>query len=119
MALGTAGQQFIIDNRPGAGTNIGTEAALRAPADGYTLLIAGPPSAINATLYEKLNFNFIRDITPVASVLRAPFVMLVNPSLPARTVPEFIAYAKATPGKISMASAGVGRVRTQPGSCSK
>src|SRR3954452_22170944 len=102
------GQQFIIDNRPGAGTNIGTEAAVRAPADGYTLLIAGPPSAINATLYEKLNFNFIRDTVPVASVLRAPFVMEVNPSLPAKTVPELIAYAKANPGKISMASAGTG-----------
>ena len=102
------GQQFIIDNRPGAGTNIGTEAAVRAPADGYTLLIAAPPSAINATLYEKLNFNFIRDTAPVASVLRAPFVMEVNPSLPAKTVPELIAYAKANPGKINMASAGIG-----------
>jgi tripartite-type tricarboxylate transporter receptor subunit TctC len=102
------GQQFIVDNRPGAGTNIGTEAAVRAPADGYTLLIAAPPSAINATLYEKLNFNFIRDTIPVASVLRAPFVMEVNPSLPARTVPELIAYARANPGKINMASAGIG-----------
>src|SRR5262245_28530795 len=102
------GQQFIIDNRPGAGTNIGTEAVVRAPADGYTLLIAAPPSAINATLYEKLNFNFLRDTVPVASVLRAPFVMEINPSLPAKTVPEFIAYAKANPSKISMASAGVG-----------
>jgi tripartite-type tricarboxylate transporter receptor subunit TctC len=102
------GQQFIIDNRAGAGTNIGTETAVRAPADGYTLLIAAPPSAINATLYEKLNFNFIRDTIPVASVLRAPFVMEINPSLPVKTVPDFIAYAKANPGKISMASAGVG-----------
>jgi tripartite-type tricarboxylate transporter receptor subunit TctC len=102
------GQQFIIDNRPGAGTNIGTEAAVRAPADGYTLLIAAPPSAINATLYDKLNFNFIRDTIPVASVLRAPFIMEVNPSLPVKTIPEFIAYAKANPSKISMASAGVG-----------
>jgi tripartite-type tricarboxylate transporter receptor subunit TctC len=102
------GQQFIIDNRPGAGTNIGTEAVVRAPADGYTLLIAAPPSAINATLYEKLNFNFIRDTVPVASVLRAPFVMVINPLFPAKTVPELIAYAKANPGKISMASAGVG-----------
>jgi tripartite-type tricarboxylate transporter receptor subunit TctC len=102
------GQPFIVDNRPGAGTNIGTEAVVRAPADGYTLLIVAPPSAINATLYEKLNFNFMRDIAPVAGVLRAPFVMEVNPSLPAKTVPEFIAYAKANPGRISMASAGVG-----------
>jgi tripartite-type tricarboxylate transporter receptor subunit TctC len=102
------GQQFFIDNRPGAGTNIGTEAVVRAPADGYTLLIAAPPSAVNATLYQKLNFNFIRDTVPVASVLRAPFVMETNPSLPAKTVPELIAYAKANPGKISMASAGVG-----------
>jgi tripartite-type tricarboxylate transporter receptor subunit TctC len=102
------GQPFIIDNRPGAGTNIGTEAVVRAPADGYTLLIVAPPSAINATLYEKLNFNFIRDIAPVAGVIRAAFVMVVNTSLPAKTVPEFIAYAKANPGKISMASAGIG-----------
>jgi tripartite-type tricarboxylate transporter receptor subunit TctC len=102
------GQQFIVDNRPGAGTNIGTEAAVRAPADGYTLLIAVPPSAINATLYEKMNFNFLRDLIPIASVLRAPLVIEINPSLSAKTVPEFIAYAKANPGKISMASAGVG-----------
>jgi tripartite-type tricarboxylate transporter receptor subunit TctC len=102
------GQQFIIENRPGAGTNIGTEAVVRAAADGYTLLLASPPAAINATLYEKLNFNFIRDIAPVAGVIRAPFVMEINPSVPAKTVPEFIAYAKANPGKVSMASAGVG-----------
>ena|SRR5262245_8767185 len=102
------GQQFLIENRPGAGTNIGTEAVVRAPADGYTLLLASPPAAINAALYEKLNFNFIRDIAPVASVIRAPFVMEVNPSVPAKTAPEFIAYAKRNPGKISMASAGVG-----------
>src|SRR5258705_7393719 len=102
------GQQFIIDNRPGAGTNIGTDVAVRSPADGYTLLIAAPPSAINATLYDKLNFNFIRDTIPVASVLRAPFIMEVNPSVPAKTVPEFMAYARANPGKISMASAGIG-----------
>ena len=102
------GQPFFIENRPGAGTNIGTEAVVRAPADGYTLLLASPPSAINATLYEKLNFVFLRDITPVAGVIRAPFVFEVNPSVPAKTVPEFIAYAKANPGKISMASAGIG-----------
>src|SRR5215510_10043026 len=102
------GQPFIIENRPGAGTNIGTEAVARAPADGYTLLLASPPSAINATLYDKLNFVFLRDIAPVAGVIRAPFVLEVNPSVPAKTVPEFIAYAKANPGKISMASAGIG-----------
>jgi tripartite-type tricarboxylate transporter receptor subunit TctC len=102
------GQPFIIENRPGAGTNIGTEAVVRAPADGYTLLLASPPSTINATLYDKLNFVFLRDIAPVAGVIRAPFVLEVNPSVPAKTVPEFIAYAKANPGKISMASAGIG-----------
>jgi tripartite-type tricarboxylate transporter receptor subunit TctC len=102
------GQPFIIENRPGAGTNIGTEAVVRAPADGYMLLLASPPAAINATLYEKLNFNFIRDIAPVAGVIRAPYVMEVNPSVPAKTVAEFIAYAKGNPGRISTASAGVG-----------
>jgi tripartite-type tricarboxylate transporter receptor subunit TctC len=102
------GQQFVIENRPGAGTNIGTEAVVRAQADGYTLLLASPPAAINATLYEKLDFNFIRDLAPVAGVIRAPFVMEINPSVPAKTVPEFIAYAKSNPGKISMASSGVG-----------
>jgi tripartite-type tricarboxylate transporter receptor subunit TctC len=102
------GEPFIIENRPGAGTNVGTEAVVRAPADGYTLLLASPPSAINATLYERLNFNFIRDIAPVAAVIRAPFVMELNPSVSAKTVPEFIAYAKGNPGKISMASAGIG-----------
>jgi tripartite-type tricarboxylate transporter receptor subunit TctC len=98
----------ILVHRPGAGTNIGTEAVARAPADGYTLLLASPPSAINATLYAKLNFVFLRDIAPIAGVIRAPFVLEVNPSVPAKTVPEFIAYAKANPGKISMASAGIG-----------
>jgi tripartite-type tricarboxylate transporter receptor subunit TctC len=102
------GQQFVIDNRPGGGGNIGTEAVVRAPADGYTLLIVGAWNAINATLYDKLNFNFLRDIAPVASVIRSANVMVVNPSVPAKTAPEFIAYAKANPGKISMASAGIG-----------
>jgi tripartite-type tricarboxylate transporter receptor subunit TctC len=102
------GQQFVIENRPGGGTNIATEAVVRAPADGYTLLLVAPPNAINATLYEKLNFNFIRDIAPVASIGRVPLVMVVNPSVPAKTVPEFIAFAKANPGKISMASGGNG-----------
>jgi tripartite-type tricarboxylate transporter receptor subunit TctC len=102
------GQQFIIENRPGAGTNIGTEAVVRAPADGYMVLMVDPSSAINASLYNKLNFNFIRDITPVASIVRAPNVIVVNPLLPAMTVPEFIAYAKANPGKINYASSGNG-----------
>ena len=102
------GQQFVVENRPGAGTNIGTEAVVRSPPDGYTLLLCSPPSTINATLYEKLNFNFIRDIVPVAGIIRAPFVMEVHPSVPAKTIPEFIAYAKANPRKISMASAGIG-----------
>jgi tripartite-type tricarboxylate transporter receptor subunit TctC len=97
------GQQFVIDNRPGGGGNIGTEAVVRAPADGYTLLLVSALNAINATLYDKLNFNFIRDIAPVASVIRSANVMMVNPSVPAKQVPEFIAYAKANPGKISMA----------------
>src|SRR5437660_2588136 len=113
------GQPFIIENRPGAGTNIGTEAVVRAPADGYTLLLASPPSAINATLYDKLNFVFLRDIAPVAGVIRAPFVLEVNPSIPAKTVPEFIAYANANPGKISMASAGIGSGPHVAGSCSR
>jgi tripartite-type tricarboxylate transporter receptor subunit TctC len=102
------GQPCLIENRPGAGSNIGTEAVVRAPADGYTLLLISPPAAINATLYDKLNFVFLRDITPVAAVIRTPLVMEVNPAFPARTVPEFIAYAKTNPGKITMASSGVG-----------
>lgn len=102
------GQQFVIENRPGAGTNIGTEAVVHAPADGHTLLLISPANAINATLYERLNFNFIRDIAPVASILRMPNLMVVNPSVPAKTVPEFIVYAKANPRKINMASSGNG-----------
>jgi tripartite-type tricarboxylate transporter receptor subunit TctC len=102
------GQPFVIENRPGGGSNIATEAVVRAPADGYTLLMVGPSQAINATLYEKLNFNFLRDIALVAGIIRAPNVMEVNPSIPAKTVPEFIAYAKANPGRVSMASAGNG-----------
>jgi tripartite-type tricarboxylate transporter receptor subunit TctC len=101
-------QQFFIENRPGAGTNVGTEAAIRAPADGYTLLIAGSSAAINATLFGSLNFNFIRDTAPIASIVRVPQIMQVNPALPARSVPEFIAYAKANPGKIAMGSGGNG-----------
>src|SRR5262245_36299492 len=102
------GQSFIIENRPGAAGNIGTEAAVRAPADGYTLHLAFVTNAINATLYEKLNYDYIRDITPVASISREPNVIVVNPAVPAQTVPEFIAYAKANPSKINMASQGVG-----------
>jgi tripartite-type tricarboxylate transporter receptor subunit TctC len=102
------GQPFVIDNRPGAGGNIGTEAVVKASPDGYTLLLISTSSVINATLYEKLNFSFSRDIAPVATIIRQPLIMLVNPLLPAKTVPEFIAYAKANPGKISMASAGTG-----------
>jgi tripartite-type tricarboxylate transporter receptor subunit TctC len=102
------GQPFVVENRPGGGGNVGAEAVVRAPPDGYTLLLVGSPNMINATLYEKLNFTFIRDIAPVASINRAPFVMEVNPAFPARSVPEFIAYAKANPGKINMASAGTG-----------
>jgi tripartite-type tricarboxylate transporter receptor subunit TctC len=98
----------VIDNRPGAGGNIGTEAVVRAPADGYTLLMAGTFNAINATLYDKLNHDFIRDIAPVASLTRQPNAIVVNPSFPAKTFPEFIAYAKANPGKISFATGGVG-----------
>jgi tripartite-type tricarboxylate transporter receptor subunit TctC len=102
------GQQFIIDNRPGGGGNIGTEAVVRAPADGYTLLLVGSFNAVNATFYDKLNYNFIRDIAPVVGIIRAPYVMVVNPMVPAKTVPEFIAYAKTSSGKINFASAGTG-----------
>jgi tripartite-type tricarboxylate transporter receptor subunit TctC len=100
------GQPVIVENRPGASGNIATEVATRATADGYTLLAVGSPNSINATLYENLNYNFIRDIAPVASAVRLPNVMVVNPELPAKTVPEFIAYAKANPGKLAMATAG-------------
>ena len=102
------GQPFVIENRPGAAGNIGTEAVVRALPDGYTLLLAGGWNAINATLYEKLNFNFIRDVAPVAAISREPNIMVVNPSVPAKTVIEFIAYAKANPGNISMGSSGNG-----------
>jgi tripartite-type tricarboxylate transporter receptor subunit TctC len=102
------GQQFIVENRPGAGTNIAAEAVVRSVPDGYTLLLAASPNAINASLYDKLSFNFISDIAPVAAISREPNVIVVNPSLPTRTVPELIAYAKANPGRINMASAGNG-----------
>src|SRR5262245_31053939 len=102
------GQPFVIENRPGAGTNIATEVVVNAPPDGYTLLLAGIPNAFNASMFGKLNFNFIRDIAPVAGIIRMPLVMVVNPSVPANTVPEFIAYAKANSGKVNMASAGTG-----------
>jgi tripartite-type tricarboxylate transporter receptor subunit TctC len=101
-------QPFVIENRPGAGNNIGTEAVVRAPADGHTLLLITPSNAINATLYGKLSFDFIRDIAPVAGIIRVSNVVLVHPSVPARTIPEFIAYAKANPGRVNMASGGNG-----------
>ncbi len=109
------GQQFIIDNRTGAGGNIGTEAVVRAPADGYTLLLTSSSNAVNDTLYDNLSFNFSRDIAPVASIVRVPNVMVVNPSVPVQTVPEFIAYAKANPGKINMATAGSGSITHMSG----
>jgi tripartite-type tricarboxylate transporter receptor subunit TctC len=102
------GQQFVIENRAGAGGNIGTEAVVRSPADGYTMLMIGPSATINATLYDNLSFVFLRDIAPVASIIRTSNVMEVHPSFPAKTVPEFIAYAKTNPSKINMASAGSG-----------
>src|SRR5215813_4863806 len=102
------GQQFVIENRSGASGNIGTEAVVNAPPDGYMLLLATIPNAANASLYEKLNFNFIRDIAPVGGIIRVPQVVLVHPSVPAKTVPEFIAYAKANSGKVNMATAGTG-----------
>ena len=102
------GQPVILENKPGAGTNIGTEFVVRAPPDGYTLLLVAPPAAINATLYENLSFNFIRDIAPVAGIIRVPNIVLVNPSVPAKTVLELIAYARTNPGKVNFASAGNG-----------
>ena len=102
------GQQFVIENKPGAGNNIGTEAAIHSPPDGYTLLLVNPANAINTTLYPKLSFNFIGDTAPVAGIMRVPNVMEVNPNFPAKTVVEFIAYGKANPGKINMASSGNG-----------
>src|SRR6516165_2213562 len=100
------GQQFVIENRPGAASNIGAEMVVNAPPDGYTLLVATFVNAVNASLYDKLNFSFIRDIAPVASIAREPFAIEVHPSVPVKTVPEFITHAKANPGKINMASAG-------------
>ena len=102
------GQPFVIENRPGGGTNIATEAVIRAAPDGYTLLLVAPANAINATLYDKLNFNFLQEIEPVAGIIRFPNVVVVNPSVPVKTIPELIAYAKANPGKLNMASSGNG-----------
>jgi tripartite-type tricarboxylate transporter receptor subunit TctC len=104
------GQPFVVENRPGAGTNLATEAAVRAPADGYALLMVASANSITPTLYDRLNFNFIQDIAPIAGTNSNPYIMVVNPSLPAKTVPEFIAYAKTNPGKINMGSSGVGTV---------
>src|SRR3954447_22401542 len=102
------GQQFVVENRTGGATNIATEAVVRAPPDGYTLLLVAPANAINATLYDKLNFNFLRDVEPVAGLIRFPNVVVVNPAVPVNTIPELISYAKANPGKLNMASSGNG-----------
>jgi tripartite-type tricarboxylate transporter receptor subunit TctC len=109
------GEPFVIENRPGANSNIGTEMVVHAPPDGYTLLLISAANAINVTFYDKLNFNFIRDIDPIASIMRVPFVVVVNPSFPAKTVPEFIAYIKANPGKVNMASGGNGATEHMAG----
>ena len=113
------GQPFIIENRPGAGGNIGTEAVVKATADGHTLLLVNAANAINTTLYEKLSFNFDRDIVPVASIARQPQVMLVNPSFPAKSVPEFIAYARSNPGRVTWVPPVMERQVTSPVSCSR
>jgi tripartite-type tricarboxylate transporter receptor subunit TctC len=113
------GQPFVAENRPGANTNIGTEMVVRAPADGYTLLMFSPSAATNATMYAKLPFNFIRDIAPVAGLVLSYPLMLVNPKVPAKTVPEFLAFAKANPGKVSFASQGVGSPGHVVASCSR
>jgi tripartite-type tricarboxylate transporter receptor subunit TctC len=113
------GQPFVIDNRPGAAANIGTEAAVRAPADGYTLLIVGTTQATNAALYDKVNFDLIRDIAPIAGVFRGALVIVMHPSVPARSVPEFIAYAKANPRKVNMASSAPAPRATLRASCSR
>ena len=113
------GQRFIVENRPGAGSNIAVEAVARAVPDGYTLLLVGPPVAINATLYEKLNYSFVRDIAPVGSILRGANVMEVHPSVPVSSVVAFIDYAKANPGRLSMASAGSGPRSMSPANCSR
>ena len=102
------GQQFVVENKPGAGTNIAAELVISAPPDGYTLLLAGVPNAVNATLYHKLSFNFMRDTVPIVGIMSVPNVMMVNPSFPAKTLKDFVAYAKANPGKVNMASPGVG-----------
>ena len=112
-------QPVIVENRPGASSNLATEAVIRAPADGYTLLLGGAVNAVNATLYEKLNFNFISDLAPVAGVVRFPNVMTVSPSFPAKTIPEFIAYAKANPDKINRVRPGMGPHNISPANCSR
>ena len=113
------GQPFVIENRPGAGGNLGTEAVVRAPADGYTLLLVSSGNATNAALYDKLTFDFMRDLAPVAGIMRVPEIMALNPSVPAKTVPEFIAYSKANPGKVNMGSAALDPRPIWPARCSR